>query len=324
MTEEKFVVSSSPHIKAEGGISSIMLDVIIALLPAFCAGVYFFGVRALAVTLTTVAACVLSEYLYEKIMKKPITVRDFSATVTGLLLSMCLPPTIPLWMAAIGGAFAIVIVKQLYGGLGKNFMNPALAARCFMMAAWAGRFAFFVLPFAGCGADAVSSATPLAVLKGTSEGSIPTLTAAFFGGKAGCIGETSGFMLLLGFVYLLIKRVVDLKIPLSYIASFAILTYFFGKNTTELTQGYFTLMHILTGGLLIGAFFMATDYVTTPTTGLGQIIFGVGCGVITFAIRNFGSYPEGVSFAIILMNIVSPLIERYTVPKAFGEVKSND
>lgn len=321
--EEKFIVSSSPHIKSNSEISSIMLDVIIALLPALCAGVFFFGVRALALILTTVAACVLSEYIYERITKKTVTIRDLSAVVTGILLSMCLPPSLPLWMAFIGGCFAIVIVKQLYGGLGKNFMNPALAARCFMMVAWAGQFATFVMPLSGYGLDAISSATPLAILKGTSEGSLPSLMNAFLGVKAGCIGETSGLMLLIGFLYLLIKRVVDFKIPLCYIASFAILTYLFGENTTDFTQGYFTLLHILTGGLLIAAFFMATDYVTTPTTTRGHIIFGIGCGVITFAIRRFGAYPEGASFAVILMNIVSPLIERYTRPKSFGEVKSN-
>ncbi len=321
--EEKFVVSSSPHIKSKSGISSVMLDVIIALIPALCAGVFFFGIKALVLVLTTVASCVVSEYIYERIAKKPITTGDLSAVVTGMLLSMSLPPMLPLWMAIIGGCFAIVIVKQLYGGLGKNFMNPALAARCFMMVAWAGQFATFILPLSGYGADAISSATPLAVLRGTSEGYVPTLMTAFIGVKAGCIGETSGLMLLIGFIYLLIKRIVDLKIPLCYIASFAILTYLFGENTTDFSQGYFTMMHILTGGLLIAAFFMATDYVTTPTTSLGHIIFGIGCGVITFAIRRFGAYPEGVSFAIILMNVVSPLIERYTRPKSFGEVKSN-
>ncbi len=321
--EHKFVVSSSPHIKANDSISSIMLDVIIALIPACAAGVYFFGMRAAAVLLTTVAACLLSEYVYQKITKKPITVGDLSAVVTGILLALNLPVTIPLWMAVIGSAFAIIIVKQLYGGLGKNFMNPALAARCFMLVAWAGSMSSFVTPFMGYGADAVSSATPLAVLKGMQEGTLPSLLTAFLGGKAGCIGETSGLMLLLGFLYLLLKRIVDWKIPVCYIASFAILMYLFGDNQTGLSQGYFTLMHILTGGLLLGAFFMATDYVTTPTTSLGCIIFGIGCGLLTFAIRRFGSYPEGVSFSIILMNVVCPLIERYTVPKSFGEVKKN-
>lgn len=321
--EQKFIVSSSPHIKASDSVSSVMLDVIIALLPATIAGIYFFGFRALAVILTTVCAAVVSEYLYRKITKKPATVGDLSAVVTGLLLALNMPVTIPLWMTVIGSAFAIVIVKQLYGGLGKNFMNPALAARCFMVVAWAGNMSTFVMPFMGYGADAVSSATPLAVLKGMQEGTLPSLASAFLGAKAGCIGETSGLMLLIGFLYLLLKRVVDWKIPVCYIVSFAILVYLFGENLTGNSQGYFTLMHILSGGLLLGAFFMATDYVTTPTTMLGSVIFGIGCGFLTFVIRTFGSYPEGVSFAILLMNVLTPLIERFTIPKSFGEVSKN-
>ncbi|MDD6734930.1 MAG: RnfABCDGE type electron transport complex subunit D [Clostridiales bacterium] len=317
--EQKLTVSSSPHIKLQEDTASIMLDVIIALIPATAAGIYYFGMRALAVILTSVAACMLSEYTYEKITGKPITTRDLSAVVTGLLLSLNLPVTIPLWITVIGAAFAIIIVKQLYGGLGKNFMNPALAARCFMLIAWAGSMTNFVQPFMGYGADAVSSATPLAVLKGTSEGTLPTLLTAFLGGKPGCIGEVSGLMLIIGFLYLLVKRVADWKIPVCYIATFAVLTYLFGNNTTGMSREYFTAMHILTGGLLLGAFFMATDYVTSPATASGRVIFGIGCGLLTFAIRRFGSYPEGVSFSIILMNVASPLIERYTVPKPFGK-----
>lgn len=321
--DSRYIVSSSPHMRAKDTISSIMRDVIIALLPATFAGIYFFGYRALLVILTSVAASVLSEYLYQKIMKKPISTRDLSAVVTGLLLALNLPVTIPLWMVAIGAAFAI-IVKQLYGGLGKNFMNPALAARCFMAISWAGCMTAFVNPFMGYGADAVSSATPLAVLKGISQDELPSLFNAFLGfKKAGCIGETSGAMLILGFLYLLIKKVVDFKIPVFYIASFAIFMYLFGSNNTEYSQVYFTLLHILTGGLLFGAFFMATDYVTTPTTPLGRVIFGVGCGFLTFAIRKFGSYTEGVSFSILIMNLVTPLIERFTIIKPFGEVKKD-
>lgn len=322
--ERMLTVSSSPHIKQHDDIRSVMLDVIVALMPAFAAGVYFFGLRALAVVLTTVAACLLSEYMYGRITKKPITVGDLSCVVTGMLLGLNLPATIPLWMAAIGGAFAIIIVKQLYGGLGKNFMNPALAARCFMLVAWAGSMTCFTEPFSAAGADAVSSATPLAILKGTADGTLPSLLTAFFGGKPGCIGETSGFMLIIGFAYLAIKRVVNCRIPICYIASFALLTYFFGNNTTEYGQGYFTLMSMLTGGMLLGAFFMATDYVTTPATPKGRVIFGVGCGLLTFVIRRFGGYPEGVSFSIILMNVASPLIERFTAPKPFGFAEKNN
>ena len=321
--DNKYVVSSSPHMRTKDTISSIMRDVIIALLPAAFAGVYFFGYRAVLVILTSVAASVLSEYLYRKALKKPASIGDLSAVVTGLLLALNLPVTIPLWMVVIGAAFAIIIVKQLYGGLGKNFMNPALAARCFMTVSWAGAMTAFVNPFMGYGADAVSSATPLAVIKGVSQGALPSLLDAFWGVKAGCIGETSGAMILLGLLYLLIKRTVDFRIPVFYIASFAILIYLFGENNTEFSQGYFTLLHILTGGLLLGAVFMATDYVTSPTTHLGRIIFGIGCGFLTFAIRKFGSYSEGVSFSILLMNLVTPIIERFTVIKPFGEVRKD-
>lgn len=316
-------VTSSPHAKGKATITSIMLDVIIALIPASLAGVYYFGFRALAVILTSVAASVLAEYVYEKVTKRYISVKDLSAVVTGLLLALNLPVTIPLWMVVIGAAFAIVIVKQLYGGLGKNFMNPALAARCFMMISWAKAMSNYVVPFAGYGVDAVSSATPLAILKGMSEGELPTLLQAFLGQKAGCIGETSGLMLILGFLYLVIKHVADFNIPISYIGSFAILTFLFGKNVTGFSRLYFTGMSLITGGILLGSLFMANDYVTSPTTKLGRIIFGIGCGGITFVIRRFGAYPEGVSFAILIMNLVAPLIERFTVKKPFGEVRKN-
>lgn len=318
--EHKFVVSSSPHIHKKESVSDIMLDVIIALLPAAVMGIYCFGIRAAAVIFTAVAASMLSEYIYEKLMHKPITTRDLSAMLTGLLIGMNMPPTIPLWMVVVGSAFAIIIVKQLYGGLGKNFLNPALAARCFMLAAWAGAMTSFSQPLM---ADAVSSATPLAVLKGVSQDSLPTLFQAFLGVIPGSIGETSALMLLIGGAYLLIKRVINLRIPVSYILTFAVLTFLFGKNTTALSQAEFTLLHIVSGGLMLGAFFMATDYTTTPTTKSGQIIFGIGCGLLTFVIRTFGGYPEGVSFSILLMNILTPLIDRYTVPKKFGEVKKN-
>ena len=319
--EQKFIVSSSPHIHAEDSISTIMLDVLIALIPATICGIYFFGYRAALVILTSIAACVLSEYAYQRLMKKPVTVKDCSAIVTGLLLGLNLPPTIPLWMVVIGGFFAIVIVKQLYGGLGKNFMNPALAARCFMLIAWSQAMTTFIEP--NTAIDAVSSATPLAILKGVGEGSMPSLMQTFLGHTSGCIGETSAAMLLIGFAYLLIRRVISVRIPLTYILSFGILMFLFGKNQSGESQLMFTLLHITSGGLLIGAVFMATDYVTTPTTALGQIIFAFGCGILTFVIRRFGGYPEGTSFAIILMNLVTPLIDSAVIPHKFGEVKRN-
>ena len=219
-------------------------------------------------------------------------------------------------MVVIGSVFAIIVVKQLYGGLGKNFLNPALAGRCFMLIAWAGTLTTFA-PAAFVSPDAVSGATPLAVMKGSAEGTLPSLLGAFLGAQSGCIGETSSLALILGFLYLLWKRVINCRIPAAYLISFAALTFLFGKNG-EMNAGYYTAMQLCSGGILLGAFFMATDYVTTPTTKLGHIIFGIGCGVLTFVIRQFGGYPEGTSFAILLMNVASPLIERATVPKSFG------
>ncbi len=308
----KLIVSASPHIHSNDSVRSSMRDVLIALLPAAACGIYFFGTRSALVIAVTVLACVLGETVFELFAKKRVTVSDLSAAVTGLLLALNLPPSIPLWMAAAGGLFAIIIVKQIFGGLGKNFMNPALGGRCFMLIAWTSAMTSFVMPFT----DAVSSATPLAVMK--SGGELPQLLDAFLGVKAGCIGETSAAALLIGFLYLLLRRVVSVKIPLAYLLTFAALTFVFGKNSTDYAQWEYVLYQLLTGGIILGALFMATDYVTTPTTPLGMVIFGIGCGVLTFVIRQFGGYPEGASFSIILMNIASPLIESATIPKTFG------
>lgn len=315
---EKYIVSSSPHIHREESISSIMLDVIIALVPATVAGVYLYGMRSALVVFAAVAAAVIAEALYQKLAGKQITINDLSAVVTGLLIALNMPPTIPIWMVCIGSVFAIVVVKQLYGGIGKNFVNPALAARCFMLIAWAGAMTNFVEPFLG--ADAVSSATPLAILKGVSEGELPLLKDAVLGIKAGTIGETSGIMILIGAAYLFVRRVINWRIPIAYIGVFAVLVFLFGKERIDVT---YTLYHIFTGGLLLGAFFMATDYTTSPTSPAGQLVFGAGCGILTFLIRMFGGYPEGVSFSILLMNVVSPLIDRFIRPKKFGEVRQN-
>ena len=311
----KLTVSASPHMHTHDSVRSIMLDVFIALMPAAICGPYFFGIRSALVLLVTVLSCVLGEALFEILAKRKITVSDCSAAVTGLLLGLNLPSGIPLWMAALGGLFSIIIVKQIFGGLGKNFMNPALAGRCFMLIAWTGAMTTFASPLA---ADAISSATPLAVMKsGSSE--LPSLWNAFIGRIPGCIGETSAVALILGFIYLLIRRVVSIRIPAAYIITFALLTYLFGTGAEGMSQAQYTAYQLCTGGLLLGAFFMATDYVTTPTTPMGMVIFGIGCGVLTFIIRNFGGYPEGVSFSIILMNIASPLIESATAPKCFGK-----
>lgn len=315
MDDLRLVVSSSPHIHTNESVRRIMLDVLIALFPACVSSVLFFGFRSVVIILSAVCACMLSEFVYEKVVKRETTVSDLSAAVTGVLLGLNMPPTIPIWMLVIGSMFSIIIVKQLYGGLGKNFLNPALAGRCFMLIAWAGAMTNFSAP---AFVDAATSATPLAVMKNGADGNMPTVISAFLGAKGGSIGETSGLCLLIGFVYLLIRRVVTCRIPLTYIITFAVLTFFFGDNTTGMSMAVFTLMQILTGGLLLGAFFMATDYVTTPTTPRGQYIFALGCGILTFVIRRFGGYPEGVSFSILLMNVASPLIETLTVPKPFG------
>lgn len=315
--ENKLIMSSSPHLHTGSTTRKIMLDVILSLIPAAVMGVFFFGYRAAAVTLTAVAAAVASEWAFNKIMKKHSTTGDLSAVVTGLLLALNMPPEIPLWMVVIGSAFAIIIVKQMFGGLGKNFVNPALAARCFMLIAWTGAMTTFCEPLT----DAVSSATPLALMKEGAMSSfsradaLPSLFKCFIGFKSGTIGEVSGIALIIGFIYLLIRRVVSIRIPAAYIVSFAVLTFLFGRESMNIE---YTAYQLLTGGLLLGAFFMATDYTTTPITSKGMVIFGIGCGVLTFLIRRFGGYPEGVSFSILLMNLASPLIERFTTPKSFG------
>lgn len=308
------LAGSSPHIKNKENTNSIMKDVLIALAPATIAGIYFFKLQAVLVIAVTVLSCVLSEYVWTKASKKPSTIKDLSAAVTGLLLAMNFSPEIPLWIAAIGGVFAIIIVKQLFGGLGQNFINPALAARAFLMASWPVQMTTWKDP-AGV-ADAVSSATPLAILKGTeATGSLPGLMDMFLGNIGGCIGETSVLALLIGAIYLLIKRVITPEIPLTFIATVGVMTWILGGDS--LFQGQF-IYHIFAGGLMLGAFFMATDYTTSPVTFKGRIIMGIGCGLLTSVIRLFGGYPEGVSYSILIMNLVVPLLDRYLVPKSFG------
>lgn len=313
----RLTVSAAPHIHTNMTVSGIMRDVIIALLPSAVFGCVIFGWRAAVVIITCIASCLLSEFIFNKVMKRKNTIGDLSAVVTGMLLALNLPPQLPIYMAVIGSAFAIIVVKQIFGGLGKNFMNPALAARCFMLIAWTSAMTAFVNPLMGYGADAVSAATPLAAMK-SGAGDIPSLKNAFLGFIPGTIGETSVLMILIGFVYLLIRRVITPRIPLAFVAAFAVLTFFFG-NKGDMSAVDYTLMQLCTGGLMLGAVFMATDYTTTPTTPWGMVIFGIGCGVLTFVIRRFGGYPEGVSFSIILMNVAAPLIEKATRPKSFGE-----
>ena len=302
-------VSSSPHVRCKDTTQNLMLDVVIAMLPAAAFGVYRFGVYALVVILATVAACVASEYIWQKLMHKPITVNDCSAVVTGMILALNMPPEIPVWIPMLGGVFAIIVVKQLYGGLGQNFMNPALAARCFLLISFAGLMNDF--SSAAIGFDSLTGATPLASMRA---GSGADLSALFLGLIPGTIGEVSTLALLIGGVYMIVKKVISPKIPLTYIGTFAVFVFLFGGFDIS-----YTLNQICAGGLVFGAFFMATDYVTSPITPKGQVVYGVILGLITGVFRLWGASPDGVSYAIILSNLFVPMIERFTLPKAFGK-----
>ena len=313
----KLTVSSSPHVRSAETTTRIMLDVIIALLPALVAATVLFGTRALVLSATCVITSVVAEFICRKVMKRDNTLGDLSAIVTGLILSFNLPATVPLWIAAIGSIFAIVVVKQMFGGIGQNFVNPAMTARIVLMVSFPVAMARCINPFENAwSADAITSATPMAVLNG-GDGELPSLLDMFLGAHGGAMGEVSAAALLLGGLYLIVRRVISPAIPVSFIGTVALLTLVAGKGDIE-----FMLYHILGGGLFLGAFFMATDYVTCPLTFKGRIVFGIGCGVITSVIRLFGSLPEGVSFSIILMNIFVPYIERLTTPRPFGTSKA--
>lgn len=316
---EKFLVTSSPHVHSEFKTSSIMLDVIIALIPAGLAGIFYFGMHSLWVTLVSVLSCVAFEYLWNKFLKKPNSVSDLSAVVTGLLLAYNMPPTIPLWMVVIGALFAIVIVKQMFGGIGSNFMNPALAARAFMLACWAGPMTNWISPSL-FGTDALTSATPLTILKegGDALANMPAIQKLFFGDIGGCIGETSACLLLIGGLYLWMRGVIKLRIPLSFILTVAVCMFLFGGGEGLMGRLQMTGWHVFSGGLFLGAIFMATDYTTSPMTPKGQVIMGIGCGLLTVLIRLKGGYPEGATYSILIMNVLTPLIDRYTAPRVFG------
>lgn len=317
-------VSSSPHVKAKMTTQSIMRDVIIAMLPATVFGIYNstnlfgikYGIHSALLILITVLACVASEYIYTTITDQKITIYDLSAVVTGMILALNLPCTFPYWKAALGGAFAIIIVKQLFGGLGQNFMNPALGARCFLALSFAGNMTAFY-PSDVKGVDAATSATPLTALKNLGESS-SSLLDMFIGNHAGTIGETSVIALLIGALYLTVRKIIDLRIPLTYIVVFGICIMLFNKSTDI----NFLAMQLCSGGLIFGAFFMATDYATSPITKSGRYIFGICLGLLTAIFRTFGNTAEGVSFAIIFCNLLVPLIEKWSIPKAFGIVKA--
>ena len=318
----ELTISSSPHVHAPVTTKTIMRDVLIALTPALLGSVYFFGFRALLVTLVSAAACVLFEWAWCKIMKTPSHVYDMSAVVTGVLLAFVCPVTVPLWCIILGDFFAIIVVKQLFGGIGRNIVNPALAARAFMFSWPAVMSKWVPVGFANAvgifpDVDAVTAATPLSYMQ---QGQLPQtgIWDLFFGNVGGCLGETSALLLLIGFGYLLIRKVVNLRIPVAFIGTVAVLTVLFPMGNNNLT---WMASQVLSGGVMLGALFMATDYVTSPVTKLGQVIFGIGCGVLTVVIRYFGSYPEGVSYAILIMNCCVVLLDRIGRPKKFGAPK---
>lgn len=304
-------ISSSPHIRMEHTTGSIMLDVIIALLPASIFGVYNFGFQAFLIILVSVVSSVFFEWLYEKAMGKKITVMDFSAVVTGLLLALNLPSSVPLFIPIVGSAFAIIVVKQLFGGIGQNFMNPALGARCFLLLSFTARMTTFTY-------DQVTTATPLTSLK---NGESVNLLQMFMGSTAGTIGETSAIALIIGGLYLIFRKIISVKIPAAYIGTFSLCILIYCLGSGRGFDWYFLAAHLFGGGLMLGAFFMATDYATSPITGTGKIVFGVILGILTFVFRIFGASTEGVSYAIIIGNLFVPLIERWTEPKAFGKGK---
>ena len=317
----KMTISSSPHVHSPVTTQTIMRDVLIALAPALAGSIYFFGLRALMVTLVSAAACVFFEWAYCKLAKVNCKVYDLSAVVTGVLLAFVCPVTIPYWCIIIGDFFAIVVVKQLFGGIGRNIVNPALAARAFMFS-WPALMTDWTAPgfrkaVSVLAPDAITTATPLAAMH---QDAMPaqSLLDMLLGNVAGCIGETSVVLLLIGFVYLLARKVITARIPLAFVGTVAILTVLFPQGNNNFQ---WMAAQVCSGGLMLGAIFMATDYVTTPVTKLGQLIFGIGCGVITVVIRYFGSYPEGVSYAILVMNCCVVLLDRLGRPTKFGAPK---
>lgn len=315
MEEYKFITTSSPHIHSGESVQKIMFNVAGALLLPTAAGIYFFGMRALTVVIVASIAAILTEAIFQKLRNKPITVWDGSALVTGMLLALNLPPGIPLWMAVVGSAVAIALGKQIYGGLGSNPFNPALIGRVFLMIAFPVQMTTWINPLDGTTAatslDGTSGATPLALMK--MQGVSTDYLDLFLGNIGGCIGETSAILIIIGGLYLLYKGYIEWRIPTFYLGTVAVMSLVLGKDP---------IFNLLSGGLMIGAFFMATDMVTSPISKKGKIIFGIGAGFFTTLIRFYGGYPEGVSFAILLMNAFTPVINRFTVPKIYGEVKA--
>lgn len=309
---ENTIISSSPHIRSNDTVARIMIDVLIALIPAAVASVIIFGYKAAVIIAISVGTAVVTEALIQFLTKKKITINDWSAVVTGVIVAFNVTPEAPWYLPFFGSMFAIGIVKQVFGGLGHNFMNPAAAARVFLMTAFGVQMTNWVNP----AVDAVSNATPLAIVKGLSTDPLPSVTNMLLGNHGGCLGETCAIALIIGGIYLLVRKVISWHIPVAFIGTVAVLTALFGpiQNVTY---------HLLGGGLLLGSIFMATDYVTSPVTSAGKIIMGVGCGAIVVVIRLLGGMAEGVAFSIILMNIATPMIDRMTRPRIYGEVKKN-
>ena len=319
----KLIASSSPHIRSNEDTRSIMLDVIIALLPAMGWSIYCFGIKALVLTLVSVVSCVFFEWAYRKLMKKSCMVGDLSAVVTGMLLSFVCPVDLPWWVIIIGAFFSIVVVKQLYGGIGCNFLNPALAGRAFLLASYATAMTTWAIP--KIRPDVTSAATPMAIMKEGTEEAFTTLMSnysigdMFIGKVGGSLGEVSALCLLVGGIYLLIRKVISWQIPVAYIGTVAILTLIAAPAGMDNVQ--YMLYNVFGGGLMLGAIFMATDYATSPVTKPGQLIFGIGCGLLTCFIRRFGSYPEGVCYSILIMNCTTWLLDKYIRPTIYGAVK---
>lgn len=324
---KKLVVSASPHFRSKTTTTQIMLDVIIAMIPALIASVILFGINSLILTVVSVISCVVFEYLARKVLKRHNTIGDLSAVVTGVLLAFNLPSTMPAWMVIIGAFTAIVIAKQFFGGIGNNFVNPALIGRIVLMASYPSQIGNFVAPFSHKGGvDAVTTATPLAQMTSVYSAEdigvaidgaeLPSLLDMFLGVKGGCLGEVCILALVLGFIYLVVRKVISPVIPLVYVGTVAVAMLIAGKGDLA-----FVAYQIMAGGLVLGAVFMATDYTTSPVSFKGKIIYAIGCGILTSLIRIFGSLPEGVSFSIIIMNILVPHIEHLTTARPFGEVK---
>lgn len=308
MEYPNITISATPHVRSNETTQSIMRDVLIALLPATVMGIYRFGIKAAMLIVISIAAAVIAEALYQKATKQKVTISDLSAVVTGLLLVMNIPSSAPWWVPIVGSVFAIIVAKQLFGGIGQNFINPALAGRAFLLASYPGIMTAWVTP----GADAVSTATPLALLKAGNLAELPSLRDAALGNIGGCIGETCAVAIIIGGIYLIAKGIISWRIPVTYIVTVAVFAALFNR------AGSSVLYELMIGGIMLGAFFMATDYASSPVTPIGQLIMGVGCGLLTVLIRFFGGYPEGVSYSILIMNLCVPLIDRYTKPKVFG------